>query len=138
MSEQELPFNGSHAPTCPYHHHGECLCWRSDPEQNPDLAADMDDEDDDEDGEGQEKTYDVHLYAVVRVKVSGVKAQSPEEAAKKADKSIDLHTAFPAKEYLPGVTGEYAEEVEAILVDTLDASGKVVKETTLDGNYVPK
>jgi len=117
----DLPFNGSHAPDCPYHHHGECLCWRSDPEQNPDLAADMADE---------EKTYDVHLYAVVRVKVPGVKAKSPEEAAKKADESIDLHTAF--------ATGEYAEEVEAILVDTLDAEGKVVKETTLDGNYAPK
>jgi hypothetical protein len=35
--ESALPFGGSHAPTCPYHHGGECLCWRSDPEQNPEA-----------------------------------------------------------------------------------------------------
>jgi hypothetical protein len=35
----ELPFNGSHAPDCPYHHGGECLCWRSDPKQNPVLDS---------------------------------------------------------------------------------------------------
>ena len=33
-----LPFNGSHAPDCPYRHGGECLCWRSAPEQNPELS----------------------------------------------------------------------------------------------------
>ena len=70
--------------------------------------------------------YDVHLYAVVRVKVPGVEANSPEEAAKIADDQTDLDHAFK--------DGEYIEEIEAILVDTLDATGKVVKETTLDGN----
>jgi hypothetical protein len=35
----DLPFGGRHAPTCPYHHGGECLCWRSDPEKNPELDA---------------------------------------------------------------------------------------------------
>ena len=29
--EEELPFGGSHAPDCPHHAGGECLCWRSDP-----------------------------------------------------------------------------------------------------------
>lgn len=34
-----LPHDGSHAPDCPYHHHGECVCWRSDPKQNPELES---------------------------------------------------------------------------------------------------
>lgn len=34
------PFGGSHAPDCPYRLGGECLCWRSDPEQNPEILED--------------------------------------------------------------------------------------------------
>ena len=41
--EPDLPFNGSHAPDCPYRCHGECNCWRSDPDQNPELASEDDD-----------------------------------------------------------------------------------------------
>jgi len=74
--------------------------------------------------------YDVHFYAIVRVKVPGVEANSAEDAAKIAGERTDLHHAFK--------DGEFAEEVEAILVDTLDATGNVVKETTLDGNCQPK
>lgn len=34
----EFPFEGRHAPDCPaFSTGGECLCWRSDPEQNPEL-----------------------------------------------------------------------------------------------------
>ena len=33
----EEPFGGSHAPDCPYRLKGECNCWRSDPEQNPEA-----------------------------------------------------------------------------------------------------
>lgn len=33
-----LPHGGSHAPDCPYRVGGECLCWRSDPTQNPELT----------------------------------------------------------------------------------------------------
>lgn len=35
--DEALPFGGAHAPTCPHHHRGECLCWRSDPWRNLDL-----------------------------------------------------------------------------------------------------
>ena len=28
---------GSHAPDCPYRQKGECDCWRSDPDQNPEA-----------------------------------------------------------------------------------------------------
>jgi len=38
--DEKLPFGGSHAPDCPHHKGGECLCWRSDPLQNPELAED--------------------------------------------------------------------------------------------------
>jgi hypothetical protein len=39
---QEEPFGGSHTPDCPYRlgHGAECLCWRSDPRQNPELRDD--------------------------------------------------------------------------------------------------
>ena len=36
--DSALPFGGSHAPDCPYRSGGECNCWRSDPDQNPELA----------------------------------------------------------------------------------------------------
>lgn len=36
--EDDLPYGGSHAPDCPYRVGGECLCWRSDPDQNPELG----------------------------------------------------------------------------------------------------
>jgi hypothetical protein len=51
-ASEHLPFGGSHAPDCPYRVGGECLCWRSDPDQNPELAEEGfdDDETDDEDG----------------------------------------------------------------------------------------
>ena len=35
--EHPSPFGGSHAPDCPYRFHGECNCWRSDPDQNPEA-----------------------------------------------------------------------------------------------------
>ena len=38
----KLPFGGSHAPDCPYRLGGECQCWRSDPEQNPELKEELD------------------------------------------------------------------------------------------------
>ena len=72
--------------------------------------------------------HDVHIYATVRVKVCGVEADTPQEAAKKADEQTDLHA----------VLGEmYAEEVTSFLVDTLDEHGKVAKETDLDGEFRP-
>ncbi len=40
--DDNLPFGGSHAPDCPYRVGGECECWRSDPEQNPELDDDDD------------------------------------------------------------------------------------------------
>lgn len=71
--------------------------------------------------------YRVHLYAVVRVPVD-VEADDPLEAAVKAEESIDLHQDFRR--------GEYAEEIESVLVDSLDANGKLIQsqELTSDGD----
>jgi hypothetical protein len=35
------PFDGNHAPDCPYRAGGECSCWRSDPARNPVLRDDL-------------------------------------------------------------------------------------------------
>ena len=35
--EPQLPFNGSHAPDCPYRHHGECSCWQR-PQAKPGIG----------------------------------------------------------------------------------------------------
>lgn len=41
MTDETIePFGGSHAPDCPYRVGGECLCWRSDPDENPELETD--------------------------------------------------------------------------------------------------
>lgn len=55
--------------------------------------------------------YDVHLYAVVRVKVSGVEACSMENAIEKAEGATPLHQMFDRGDM------EYAEEITHYLVD---------------------
>ena len=62
--------------------------------------------------------YNVHIYAIVRVEVKGVEANSAEEAATIADTNTDLHAAVK--------DGEYAESVEGYLVDALDGKGEIV------------
>jgi hypothetical protein len=49
-SDEPTQEAGSHAPDCPYIFApgGECLCWRSDPEQNHDLDDDEEEDTDDE------------------------------------------------------------------------------------------
>lgn len=74
--------------------------------------------------------YDVHLYPVVRVKVAGVEAESPEEAARKAEESLDLHALLSH-----GVV-EYADDLDGFLVDLLDEEGEVAGESvSLDKHY---
>ena len=67
--------------------------------------------------------YRVHVYAIFRCPVD-VEANSVEEAAQKADSMFD-----PA-------TGEYAEEIDGYVVDTLDENGKPIDDgVDLDDNY---
>lgn len=58
------------------------------------------------------KKHDVHIYAIVRVKVSGINAKNPAEAIKKAEASVDLHALFKN-----GDTQEFAEDIDCFLVD---------------------
>ncbi len=60
--------------------------------------------------------YNVHIYAIVRVAIEGVEADSPEAAAKIADERTDLHLACPS-------IGEYAESVDGYMVDELGEDG---------------
>jgi hypothetical protein len=61
--------------------------------------------------------YDVHIYAIARLKVADIQADSPEDAARKAEHSVDLHLAIARGE------AEYAEAIEEFLVDRLDEWG---------------
>ena len=61
--------------------------------------------------------FDVHIYALYRVKVCGVEADSPEAAARLACDNTDLYQATPV---------EYAEEIQGFLVDARNDEGTVV------------
>ena len=56
--------------------------------------------------------YNVHLYAVVRVDISNIEAESQQAALKKAEEETDLHTLLDATEAV-----EYGEEIIGYLVD---------------------
>lgn len=57
--------------------------------------------------------YDVHLFTIVRVKVSGVEADSHSEAAKKAAEQTDMDALFNSD------TTEWSEEHSHALVDVV-------------------
>lgn len=68
----------------------------------------------------EEKEYDVHVCAVVRVKVMKVKAANHEEAIIKAEAKADLVTLFPYTHYksaFGGLSTEYADEISEFLVE---------------------
>lgn len=85
------------------------------------------------------KNYDVHIYAVARVKVPGIAADSPLEAIQKAEASIDLDRVLQRG----GGDGvehvEYAEDIVDYLVDktAVDGDGdkEVVAEFTFDADH---
>ena len=62
--------------------------------------------------------FDVHVYAIARLKVAGVEAASPHDAVWKAEHLVDLHQAIAAGE------AEYADEIEGFLVNALDEAGE--------------
>ena len=71
--------------------------------------------------------YDVHIYAIVRVSVPGIEADSPRQAAILAENRTDLNVEFR--------NGEYAEDIDCFLVDELDSDGNVVKTAPLDKDF---
>lgn len=77
------------------------------------------------------KTYTVHLFAVVRVKVLGVEAESQTAAIEHAEAAVDFNELFNRYGLAGGYTTppsttltvehtEYADEVVAALVDEAD------------------
>ena len=65
--------------------------------------------------------FDVHIYAIARLKVAGVEADSSQDAARNAEDLVDLHQAVAAGE------AEYADDIEGFLVDPLDESGQRIE-----------
>lgn len=67
------------------------------------------------------KTYDVHLYAVVRMKVVGIEAESQVDAIRLAEKEVTYEQRETLFNHSGGMTKleytEYAEEVIHYLVD---------------------
>lgn len=72
-------------------------------------------------GMDEEKEYDVHVCAVVRVKVKKVKAKNHEEAIEKAVADADLIRLFPFQQKLGRgefqIMTEYADEISEFLVE---------------------
>lgn len=60
--------------------------------------------------------YDVHILAVVRVKRTGIEADSQEEAVKKAEEITDLDTLFN-KGGDGDLSTEYADDIDSFHVD---------------------
>jgi len=61
------------------------------------------------------KKYNVHCFAVVRVTIKDVEANSPAEAAQKIDEQTDFNDIFDNM----GENIEFAEEVNEFCVDTV-------------------
>ncbi len=70
--------------------------------------------------------FDVHIFAVVRVKVANVKAASPVKAIKKAESKVDLYRLFSSREQGGRVCGcgaaetDYADELSGRLAYLVD------------------
>ncbi len=65
--------------------------------------------------------YDVHIFAEVRVKVTGTEADSQTEAINKTQELVDLYQLFDKESPLPHVAHtEWNEEFVGFLVDQAD------------------
>ena len=63
-------------------------------------------------------TYDVDIFAEVRVKVPGIEADSQPEAIKKAQELVNLYQLFDKESPLPHVAHtEWNEEFVGFLAD---------------------
>jgi hypothetical protein len=80
--------------------------------------------------------YHVHVYAVVRVLIPNIAADSQVEAIKKAEELVDLDKLFaglggPHVAYM-----EYADEMDGYLVDE-EGDMEYTKSTYYDNEYNP-
>lgn len=73
--------------------------------------------------------YDCHYYPVYHVSITGVEADTPEEAFAQAETEIDVELGqYP--DLLPA-GGTYAEEMGDGMVDVLDDKGNVAKSVNI-------
>ncbi len=75
-------------------------------------------------------TYDVHIFAVVRVKISGVEAESQMAAIRTAVDRADLDHRFD------GEATEYAEEITRYMVDEVGDTEYARTQTYLDLHHL--
>jgi hypothetical protein len=71
--------------------------------------------------------HNVHIYAVVRVKVADVEADTPEAATERAEAAVDLHALFRGLAGHGATDTEYAEAIDSFVVDVLNGDGQRVK-----------
>jgi len=93
------------------------------------------------------KSFAVHLFTQVRIKVVGVQAESSAEAMQKADNAVNFHALFDHPHFRAATSGgmqieaiAWAEDVTACaLVDPLTDVGEVDDDHSewLDGNANP-
>lgn len=66
---------------------------------------------------GDDETFDVHIYAIVRCTARGIKAPDMLTAIERADQQFDFHELFRPKPGGPDI--EYAEAHDGYLVDVV-------------------
>ena len=73
--------------------------------------------------------YNVHAYAVIRIKVPGIEADNMKEAIEKSDKVTE---SILGNLYLIyGYETESAEEVTGYVVDPLDADNEIIYDCSV-------
>lgn len=68
--------------------------------------------------------FDVHVYAIVRVKLAGVEAKDSLEAIQNAESRLHLFNSFTSKVGTYPET-EFTESLDGYLVDELGSDGVV-------------
>lgn len=75
--------------------------------------------------------YDVHIFAIVRVKIPNVNAESPTDAISKAERNIDLYRLFDSRNQESHVSEseasqtEYADGLDKQLAYLVDQVGDI-------------
>lgn len=79
--------------------------------------------------------HDVHILAVVRVKRTGIEADSQVEAIKKAEEMTDLNELFN-RGGDGDLSTEYADDIDSFHVDE-ENDPEFERSTWYDKNYAP-
>lgn len=80
--------------------------------------------------------YDVHIFTVVRVKLSGVDAPTPTDAIAWVKEQLDFYNLFSDEHLPPTVDHEWAEEHSHYMVDVVGDAEFEQTESFLDADHV--